>query len=62
MRNDPIIITRSHVGQWASYIGGVALLIAVIGFMWQGGLTPIIGVALITAIIGIAVWASVTPD
>jgi ABC-type uncharacterized transport system involved in gliding motility auxiliary subunit len=62
MRNDPVVVTRNQIGQWASYVGGVALLIGVVGFIWQGGLTPFIGIALILAIIGIALWATMTPE
>ncbi len=62
MRNDTVTITRNHIGQWASYIGGAALLIGVVGLLWQGGITPVIAIALITAIIGIALWVTMTPD
>ncbi len=61
MRNDPIVITRSRVGQWASFIGGAALLIGIIGFIWQGGLSDFILIALVIGAGGIALWAVMTP-
>ena len=55
MRNETIIVTRGHIGQWASIIGGVALLMGIIGLIWQGGLTSLVILALaIGAIAGLA--------
>ncbi|MBL8162428.1 MAG: GldG family protein [Anaerolineae bacterium] len=62
MRNENIIITRGQVGQWSSFVGGTALLIGIIGWVWQGGTTPVIIAALVIGALGIALWALVTPD
>jgi ABC-type uncharacterized transport system involved in gliding motility auxiliary subunit len=62
MRNDNITITRGQVGQWSSFIGGAALLIGLIGWVWQGGATPVIIGALVIGVLCIALWALVTPD
>ncbi|MEO8610302.1 MAG: GldG family protein [Chloroflexota bacterium] len=61
MRNESIVVTRNHIGQWASYIGGAALLLGIIGFIWQGGLSPVVIVTLVAGIIGIGLWAIATP-
>ena len=42
MQNESVTITRNQIGQWASFLGGTALLIGVVGFIWQGGLSPVI--------------------
>ena len=62
MRNEPVILTRNHVGQWASFIGGAALLIGVLGFIWQGGLSSFILATLVIGAVGIALWALMTPQ
>lgn len=62
MQNENIIITRSQVGQWCSFIGGAALLIGVIGWVWQGGVTLVIIAALLVGALSIGLWALVTPD
>ncbi len=62
MRNDNLTITRGQIGQWASIIGGVALLMGLVGLIWQGGLTEIIIAALGIGAIGIVLWAAMTPQ
>ncbi|MEP6985228.1 MAG: GldG family protein, partial [Chloroflexota bacterium] len=62
MRNETLTATRGRIGQWASFIGGVALLIGLIGLIWQGGLTEIVIVALAIGIIGIVLWAVLSPQ
>lgn len=62
MRNDPITITRTQLGQWASYIGGTALLIGAIGFVWQGGFSLVITATLIIGAVGLALWALFAPS
>lgn len=61
MRSEPVIVTRSQIGQWASFIGGAALLIGIIGLIWQGGLTSFILVTLAIGAAGIGLWALMTP-
>lgn len=62
MRNEPIIVTRRTVGQWASFIGGAALLTGGIGYIWQGGMTNFIAVTLAISAAGIFLWALMTPQ
>jgi hypothetical protein len=57
----PVIITRGHIGQIASFIGIGALVIGLLGFIWQGGLTPYITGMLVTGAVGIALWLLFTP-
>lgn len=61
MNPEPVVITRGQVGQWASYAGGVGLLVGVLGWLWQGALTPFIGAALIVGVLGSGLWALATP-
>lgn len=61
MRNESVVVTRNHIGQWASYIGGATLLVAIIGFIWQGGLSPFVIVTLAVSIISLVLWALMTP-
>ena len=62
MRNESIVVTRTQVGQWASYIGGLSLLAVIICFIWQGGLSPFVVGALVIGAAGILLWAVMTPD
>jgi len=61
MGNQPIIITRTHVAQVASFIGVASLLAGIIGLIWQGTMTLYVGVALAVGVIGIALWVIMTP-
>ncbi|NDJ60311.1 MAG: hypothetical protein GYB67_04250 [Chloroflexi bacterium] len=61
MQQDAFIITRQHVAQVASFVGAAALLIGIIGLIWQGALTLLIGVVLAVGIGGIALWGVMTP-
>jgi hypothetical protein len=61
MRNESVVITRGQVGQWASIVGGIALLIGIIGFIWQGGFTTPIIVSLGIGIVGMVLWWYATP-
>ncbi|MBC7810457.1 MAG: Gldg family protein [Burkholderiales bacterium] len=56
-----IRLTRHQLGQWAGFIGGGALLIGLIGWLWQGGITSFIVYALVVAAVGIAGWALLAP-
>jgi len=62
MQNDSIVITRTHISQWTSAIGGLGLLVGIIGFIWQGGLSPFVIGALVIGVAGIGLWALMTPD
>lgn len=62
MRNEPVIITRSQIGLWASFIGGASLLIGIIGLIWQGGLTSFIMVTLAIGAAAIGLWALMAPQ
>lgn len=61
MQREPIVITRRTVGRVASFIGVAALIIGIIGLLWQGAVTPFVGVPLVVGILGIALWAIITP-
>lgn len=60
-KNNAVVITRGQIGQWASYGAGIGLLLAVIGFVWQGGVTILILVALIAGLVCAGVWWWFTP-
>lgn len=62
MRNENIAITRSQLSLWASIIGGVALLMGVVGLIWQGGFTPLVITALGIGAVGIVLWAALSPQ
>ncbi len=58
--NDTITITRSRVGKFGSFVGGVALLVGILALLWTGISTlSLISIAL--AAVGIAAWAIFAP-
>ncbi|MCB9452113.1 MAG: GldG family protein [Anaerolineaceae bacterium] len=59
--NDVITLTRQNLGQWASYAGGIGLVIGIIGFIWQGGFTSLVLAALAVGAGGILLWALLSP-
>jgi hypothetical protein len=61
MKHESVIITRQQVGQWASYIAGIALVLGVIGWIWQAGLTTPVIVAFAAAVTGIVLWIVAAP-
>lgn len=61
MNNDPIVIRRSQLGRWAGYLGGAGLLLGVVGWLWQGALTPVIGALLAAGALGLAAWGALNP-
>lgn len=61
MQRKAIIIRRGHIAALASFIGAASLLIAIIGLIWQGGMTVYIGAAFVVGLIGIVLWAVMTP-
>lgn len=62
MNNRPIVITRSRVAQFGSIVGGAALLIGIIGFIWQGSLTSFVIVTLAVGVAGLGLWAVLNPQ
>ncbi len=54
--------TRQQVGQWGSFIGSAALLIGVLGFLWQGALSPIVLGSVLIGVFGILLWALISPQ
>lgn len=62
MRNNNITVTRGRLGLWASVIGGTALLMGLVGLIWQGGFTQIVIASLGIGALGIVFWAALTPQ
>ncbi|MCU0498776.1 MAG: GldG family protein [Anaerolineae bacterium] len=52
---------RERIGQFASGIGSGALILALVGWLWQGGFTPVIGALLGVGIVGLILWISLSP-
>ncbi|GAB4508579.1 MAG: hypothetical protein OHK0046_01420 [Anaerolineae bacterium] len=61
MQNN-LVITRGNLGQLASFIGATALLIGLLGVVWQGGLTTLITAFLVLGAAGLVMWAVLTPQ
>jgi ABC-type uncharacterized transport system len=61
MRNEPITITRTQIGHWASIVGGLGLLVGFIGLIWQSGITEIIALAFGLGVVGMVLWAVMSP-
>jgi hypothetical protein len=61
MKNEAVIVTRQQIGQWASYIAGVALVLGILGWIWQGGFTTPVIAALAAALISIVLWFVIAP-
>lgn len=62
MKQRNIILHRGRLAQWMSFAGGLGLLIALVGLIWQGGLSTAILLALAAGILGIFSWAALAPD
>ncbi|MBI1279471.1 MAG: hypothetical protein GC179_15180 [Anaerolineaceae bacterium] len=62
MRNENIVLTRGQIGLWSSIIGGVALLMGIVGLIWQGGFNDLIIAVLGVGTVGIVLWAVMTPQ
>lgn len=62
MQERNVVITRSGIGQVASFSGAVGLLIGLIAWVWQGDFTPIVIVLLGIGVLGVALWAVITPQ
>lgn len=61
MRTNNIIITRSLIGQLASFVAAAGLLSTVIAFLWRNEFDGYVIATLIVAIVGILVWVIATP-
>jgi ABC-2 type transport system permease protein len=53
---------RERIGQYASYVGLALLMLAMIGWLWQGGITTAIILLFGFAAVAIAVWFTFTPQ
>ncbi len=62
MEREPIVIRRGAIGQWASFIGGIALLVGALSFLFQRGLSDLSIGAFIVGGISTAIWAFITPQ
>lgn len=60
-RSSVVVFRRARLGQYAGYVGGAALITAVIALIWGGGITPIVIGALVVAVLGLAAWYAVAP-
>jgi hypothetical protein len=56
-----VVLRRARLGQYAGYLGGAALIAAVIALIWGGGINPVVIGALIAAVLGLAAWYAVAP-
>lgn len=61
MKSDAVILSRRQIGQWASFVAAAGLLATVIIWLWQGGLTPIVGAALGISVMAVIAWAIFSP-
>jgi ABC-type uncharacterized transport system involved in gliding motility auxiliary subunit len=61
MNNENLIITRRQFGQWASYLGGITLLLGTLSWIWQAALTPLALALLAISSISSILWALVAP-
>lgn len=57
----PTVPLRERIGQFASFIGFSALILALVGWLWQGGLTPVIFALLGAGVVGLILWVSLAP-
>ena len=48
--NSRVMLTRGHAGILGSILGGIGLLSAALGVIWQGGITPAIIALLVLGI------------
>ncbi len=58
---DELVITRSNLGQLASFVGVGALLMGGLGWLWAGWLSSYVQIALVIGIVGVALWVALTP-
>ncbi len=59
--NHDIILSRQQIGQWISYLAGVTLLFGILGWIWQGGFTPVVIGALAIGIVALLLWVLIAP-
>lgn len=62
MQDSNVVITRSQVGQWASYLGSSSLLIGIVGSLLFGGFNIFTVAALVIGLVGLVVWAVIAPQ
>lgn len=56
------LFSRERLGYWGSILGFTALFIGILGWLWQGVLSPIVIAALVIGAVGIALWVTMTPQ
>lgn len=57
-----ITLTRGNIGQLASFIGATALLVGLLGWLWQGELTTFSIALLAVGAVGMILWAVLAPS
>ena len=60
-RDDRIVITRTQIGRAGSIVGGLAFIIALVLFIWQGELTAWGLAALVAGMAGLGLWMAIAP-
>ncbi|MDX1995719.1 MAG: Gldg family protein [bacterium] len=60
--SSPLTLTRADIGQWVGFLGGAALLIALLGLIWQQGFSPFILIAFGIGVVGVLLWALLAPS
>jgi hypothetical protein len=54
-------INRQQIGHWGSILGSTALLVGVLGWLWQGVASPMVLGALLAGVFGVMLWAFMSP-
>ncbi len=60
-RDDRIVITRTQIGRAGSIGGGLAFIVALVLFIWQGELTAWGLAALVAGMAGLGLWMAIAP-
>lgn len=60
--NPNTISVRERVGQIGSVFGAGALVLGIVGLIWQGGFSTTIATLLIVGVAGLIVWGVAAPD
>lgn len=61
MNTQNIIIRRTQIGLWFGYLGGIGLVLALIGFVVQSGITDFVLISLGIGLAGMFFWAALAP-